>query len=148
MSLQDSWAASWFHSSTHLIWTGHCKEVYSSCQHSAWAWRCAQIWSAKHWGDVRGRGCPSIKTTAMMTWCIVIYSDIIDGHALLYNPTWKKCVVEGWTMLNPIRLASSFLASVEVPVQNGSPRATDNSNAVEEVERVGSGTNDGSMWLM
>ena len=48
-------------------------------------------------------------------------------------------------MLNPIRLASSFLASVEVPVQNGSPRATDNSNAVEEVERVGSGTNDGSM---
>ena len=76
------------------IWsgTGHCKEVYSSCQHSAWAWRCAQIWSTKHWGDVRGRGCPSIKTTAMMTWCIVIYIyiDIIDGHELLYNPTWKN----------------------------------------------------------
>lgn len=41
-------------------------------------------------------------------------------------------------MLNPIRLELLlFLASVEVPVQNGSPRATDDSNAVEEVERVG-----------
>ena len=42
-------------------------------------------------------------------------------------------------MLNPIRseLLLFLLAVAEVPVQNGSPRATDDSNAVEEVERVG-----------